>query len=141
MTRKYLPKVTLSSLFDDQLQLCKTLELPWMNNKKGKSCIPPGIYFVTKEDPIPKNDPLGRRERPYKHFRVHGVKGRGGILIHIANHTRQILGCIVPGYVFNDFDKDGIIDITQSKPALEMLVEYLPNEFYLEIGPEVPMAA
>ena len=128
--RVYLPTETLGSWYDNGNLICKTLELPWHGNKRNISCIPEGIYFVTKENPIPEDDP--RHYRPYEHFRVHDVPDRSGILIHPITYVRDLLGCTGVGSRFLDIDKDGIPDMAESKIKLQWMVENLPSEFYLK---------
>lgn len=132
LERVYLETSTPGRLYFDNTSVL-TLELPWKDNRRGVSCIPEGSYRVTKEQPIPENDPLGRKARPYVHFRLHDTGSRSGILIHTANYTRRIKGCIIPGLEHLDIDKDGVLDIAKSTPALALLVEKLPDEFTLTI--------
>ena len=56
---------------------------------------------------------------------ITGVAGRAGLRIHVANYTRQLEGCIAPGYSFTDLDKDGQLDISQSTAAYDALVDCL----------------
>ena len=74
--------------------LLRSTELPWRNNAKGSSCIPPGTYRC-----VPFNSP--------KHGRVYllqDVPGRSLIEIHVANFggdtakgwRSELLGCIAP---------------------------------------------
>lgn len=74
---------------------CKTLELPWRDNKPNISCIPPGEYIVT----IRKSPKYG------KIYWVTDVKGRSWILIHSGNYAGDVSkgfkthvnGCILLG--------------------------------------------
>lgn len=133
VVRVYLPGGTLGSLYLDGKLLCKTMELRWQGNRKGISCIPEGSYLTTKEPPIPANDPQGRKERPYWHFRIHDVPGRSGILIHKITYVKDLQGCIGVGQDFRDFNKDGVLDMAGSTLALEKLVKELPDKFTLTI--------
>lgn len=54
-----------------------------------------------------------------------GVASRSGLRIHVANYTRQLEGCIAPGFSFTDLDKDGTIDIAESTKAYDALVDCL----------------
>jgi len=90
-----------------------TVELPWANNAPEKSCIPAGTYKVAHVV-SPKYG---------KVFQVHDVPGRTHILIHSANYSRQLLGCIGIGTDHADIDKDGTMDITASKAAVEKLCD------------------
>jgi len=131
--RVKLPTETLGSLYVDGVMVCKTMELPWKENKKGISCFPEGTYRVTKEAPIPANDQKGRRERPYWHFRIHDVPGRSGILIHRISYVTGLKGCVGVGKGFKDLNDDGTLDIVRSGEGLQELVDMLPNEFELTV--------
>lgn len=102
---------------------CKTIELEYNDNKKRISCIPCGTYTVVKRT----------SEKYGNHFHITNVPNRDFILIHPANYSRQLLGCIGVGESFIDLDKDGLKDITNSKKTIEKLLEILPNEFILTI--------
>lgn len=101
----------------------KTMELEYNDNKKRISCIPPGAYIVKKR----KSDKYGN------HFHVTDVPNRDFILIHPANYSRQLLGCIAPGESFVDLDKDGLKDVTNSRKTVDKLLEIMPDEFQLII--------
>lgn len=123
-----LRRVTLASdcptygvLLSQGLPLCLTLELPWKNNVVGISCIPAGIYRVTKFKSPSKGDV----------FLLHDVPDRSMIEIHVANTVKDIQGCIGVG---RSFFNGGI---TTSRQTLEMLYDILPNECTLTvINPE-----
>ena len=90
-----------------------TLELPWLENKTSISCIPAGIY------------PLELIESPSQGlcYSVKDVPDRKYILIHVANYTRELRGCIAPAMDQKDIDKDGIVDNVSSRIALEALID------------------
>lgn len=95
-----------------------SLELPDLNNdgipdnERQKSCIPEGLYRTTLEN--------------HKKFgwcyRVHGVPGRDGVLIHSGTSFTHTLGCILPGSDQKDLNADGYLDNVSSKAALAKLV-------------------
>ena len=91
MVRTYFKEGTNGVLhliqFDKVVKICFTIELPWLENKKGISCIPEGRYELVK-----------RYSPRYKwHIHLKGVPARQLILIHPANHARKELkGCIAP---------------------------------------------
>ena len=88
-----------------------TIELEYNDNKKRISCIPSGTYIVVK-----------RTSAKYgEHFHITDVPNRDFILIHSANYSRQLLGCIGVGDAHIDLDKDGLKDITNSKNTLKKL--------------------
>lgn len=74
---------------------CKTLELPWRENQKQISCIPPGIYNVD----IRVSNKYGRV------YWVREVPNRTYILIHSGNfagdvskgYKSHVMGCILLG--------------------------------------------
>lgn len=71
----------------NDLIICFTIELPWRDNRKGKSCIPEGRYR------------LQDRWSPHlgQHIQVMNVPDRSLILIHPANDAKKELrGCIAP---------------------------------------------
>lgn len=102
----------------------KTVELKWDGNKKRISCIPVGKYKC-----VPRTSTKYKR-----HFHITNVPGRDFILIHPANYSRELLGCIGVGLTHTDIDKDGLLDVTNSKVAMEKLITFTDwKEFELEI--------
>ena len=68
---------------------CYTLELPWIGNKKNVSCIPTGQYVANVDRSVTiGGEPV---------IRLEDVPGRTGILVHVANYTREIQGCVAVG--------------------------------------------
>lgn len=116
-------KQTLGELLFNGQVIAKTLELAWNDNNNRISCIPIGIYKVVR-----------RWSKKYgNHFHVADVKGREFILIHNANYHYQLLGCIAVGRDHVDINKDGYLDVTQSKDTMSKLLKLLPIEFELII--------
>ncbi len=89
------------------VRVCYTIELPWNNNQRNRSCIPEGTYVLMK-----------RWSPKYRwHLEVTGVKNRGLVLIHPANDAmRELRGCIAPVMILNREGKG-----SQSRVALEKL--------------------
>lgn len=119
LTRNYQGSNTLGQIdvINNSNEIIDTyfsLELPWKDNKRRESCIPVGIYPIIKHT-SPK---FG------KCFWIKEVPNRSGILIHPANYTRQLLGCIAPGMNHADIDKDGDLDVTSSRKAMKGLLQY-----------------
>ena len=101
----------------------KTMELEYNDNKRRVSCIPKGTYIVKK-----------RFSNKYKyHFHITDVPNRDFILIHSANFSRQLLGCIGVGEAHIDIDGDGLKDVTYSKKTMAKLNNIMPDEFLLQI--------
>ena len=65
----------------------RTLERPWLNNAKGISSIPEGMYSVKRTI-----TPLHGQT-----WEVQNVPGRTAILIHSGNTELDIQGCILLG--------------------------------------------
>jgi hypothetical protein len=129
---KELPQI-IGSFEIDGNHICHGLELPWKDNAKSISCIPLGTYLLTKEPPIPANDPKGRKERPYWHFRFHNVPNRSGVLIHKITYVSGLKGCVGTGFATKDLNGDGLPDMLRSGDALAELVRLLPDKFNLII--------
>lgn len=74
---------------------CRTLELPWRNNRRQRSCIPSGQYRCHLVD-SPRFGLV---------YLVNGTEPRTGILIHAGNHAgdtergykSDVQGCILLG--------------------------------------------
>jgi hypothetical protein len=114
------------SFFEDGIKLifsCKTLELEVDSNQKRDDAIPRGIYQVEK-----------RWSEKYKwHFHILDVPNRSYILIHNANYSRQLLGCVAVGASHTDIDGDGLTDVTSSRTTLKRMNKILPDKFTLKI--------
>ena len=115
-------RITVSRIYQDDCTVgvlncgdfrCFTLELPDLNNQKNISCIPPGIYSTR----IIQSPSLG------KCIDVMGVNGRKYIRIHAGNYTSQIEGCLLVGDSLKDINKDGVIDVTNSKATLNKIMD------------------
>jgi hypothetical protein len=134
LERVYLPTQTLGSIYDTKGNLiCKTMELPWLENKSNVSCIPEGSYLIHKQEPS-----FGRK---YGYFRFDKVQNRGmnqvakksTILIHRITYVKDLRGCIGVGGRFVDLNKDGDPDMVDSGKKLQWMYENLPDQFILEI--------
>ena len=111
-------------LEDDFIQFeFRTLELPWLDNEKQKSCIPIGDYVVKKR----KSKKFG------DHFHIQNVIDRSYILIHQGNYYTDILGCVLVGSDIANINKDNELDVVNSKTTLKKLLKLLPFEFNLKI--------
>jgi hypothetical protein len=93
----------------------KSLELPWVANQSNISCIPADTY-----EAIPIIRPNGKWA-----LWLQSVPFRTAILIHEGKYTRHILGCILAGVNHEDMDKDGIMDVTESARAMELLKSWV----------------
>ena len=87
LERMYFPEGTNGDLSLNGKEICKTIELPWRNNKARVSCIPEGKYKIRK-----------RFSAKFKwHLELINVKNRKYILLHPANNAlKELNGCIAP---------------------------------------------
>ncbi len=91
--------------------VCQSIELKWANNARNISCVPEGVYAVSIIQHPKHGDCL----------RVDGVKGRSGILIHVANDAqKELRGCIAPVFSLTGNGKG-----QYSRLALTYIIENL----------------
>jgi len=109
---------------------CYTLELPWRNNQRNISCIPPGEYHVRKKV-SPKYG---------KVYHVQDVPNRSCILIHSGNwagdvnkgYRTHVNGCILLG--LHQGTMDGQIAVLNSRITVNRFVRHMENhDFILNI--------
>lgn len=86
-----------------------SIELPWLDNAKGVSCFAVGDYPLILE----------RSDRFDKElWEIKDTPGRSECKVHNASYVSQLEGCVAPGLSFADINKDGVIDVVNSKIAL-----------------------
>jgi hypothetical protein len=125
---KFFTKGTM--LVFDQAHLitkCVTLELPDNGNQINVSCIPEGKYTVVKYFAPSLGDC----------FYIQEVPGRTEIMIHKGNYAagmqKNTKGCILVGYMYEDINNDGYLDIVNSGITMDTLQHILPDKFELHI--------
>ena len=131
LTRTYNDQLTLGTIkvFDKQGHLtyeCKSIELPWINNRSNVSCIPEGTYPWEK---VAYSSAFN-----YQHIHIKDVPGRSGIKIHVANYVSQLRGCVAPGLTHALINRDQIPDVTSSRNALTGLLNALPERGVIQIN-------
>ena len=109
-------------LFEDYGDVAfHTLELPWQNNEKNISCIPPGDYKVD----FMAESGTGKYK---KIWWIRNVSGRSEILIHNGNFSRNTKGCILigcrAGYIHNE------PAVLNSKAALGQFYKIMGEESF-----------
>lgn len=121
---------------NDNLPICVTLENPWLNNERNKSCIPFGRYIcylhISNKFKITT-------------FMVGAVTDRSEIIFHAGNTIKDTLGCILVGRYYTEFSSESptsyrdSIELTpgvgESRLALTRMMESLDGleSFVLEI--------
>ena len=118
---------TFGQIIHDNIPVCPTVELPWKNNERSVSCIPPNRYLVT-----PYTRQSGRNA-----FLVNDVPARTSILIHIANLAAELRGCIAPGVYFKKIwtkkhQGHGVAGSTEGMNNLKAIVKGM-DRWYLTI--------
>ena len=90
-----------------------TVERPWRDNMPWESCIPFGMYTLTKID---KSKAFN-----YPHYLLEDVTGRTFIKIHVANYPSELHGCIGVGSYF----ANGAIAVCKSINAMDHIMWFL----------------
>jgi len=125
LTRVAAPQQTLGVLrHEPSGWACCTLELPWVDNKNRRSCIPPGVG----EEAITYKAKRHESSRYGECLWLPGVRGRSEILIHAGNYVSDTLGCILVGAQFMDLDGDSLTDVTSSRQTLAVLLQKIDGE-------------
>lgn len=122
ITRIYQDDCTVGILNYKGFRCC-TLELPDKNNQQDISCIPAGRYQCKKIVSPSLGDCIN----------IENVLNRTYIRIHSGNYTSQILGCVLVGDSIKDINRDGVLDVANSKNTLNKLMDLLPESFELNI--------
>ena len=123
LQRLYRDTWTDGLIFIKGVLLCRSIELRWANNERNMSCVPEGVYPVA----IIQHPKFGEC------LQVNGVKGRSGILVHVANDAqKELRGCIAPVFSLSGYGKG-----QHSRPALNYIIENLKmsgeKEHFIEI--------
>jgi len=115
LQRSYFKEGTNGVLFINALFFGFTIELPWLENIRDKSCIPEGSYILK-----------ARFSEKFKHHLVlENVDHRSLILIHPANNvSSELKGCIAPVTYLT-----GIRKGLNSKPLLDKLLSKCHQAF------------
>lgn len=122
--------------------VCHTIELPWRENRTGRSCVPSGKYLFRKFMSPKHGECLAEWDDPSTPAKE-DVPGRTDIQIHSANlagdvdkgWVSQLLGCIAPGTSVSTFkagfypaaakDQKGV---TASRAALRKLLDEVGDD-------------
>ncbi|MDQ7918269.1 DUF5675 family protein [Mesonia sp. MT50] len=87
LKRSYYPEGCNGILLLKGKKICHSIELPWRQNLKSRSCVPEGTYGLQ----------LRFSPRFKWHLQLLEVPERALILIHPANDAqRELRGCIAP---------------------------------------------
>lgn len=103
---------------------CKTLELPWHDNLRQKSCIPPGSYRCH----LTSSPKFGQA------YILTGTEPRSNVLIHSGNFAgdvdaglkSHVQGCILLGKYFGSIE--GQPAILLSRPTVRAFMAHMGGE-------------
>ena len=124
-------RATTGSMFINGVELCATLELPWVDENgdkisdKEKSCINSGVYTCKRSWYNAHN---------YEVFELQNVPNRKEVLIHRGNWLKDTKGCILLGLIRGEKDNEPCV--YQSTEAFNRFMKHLEglNEFELRIN-------
>lgn len=122
--RAYFSDCTLGRVISLSGKSVFTLELPWLGNEVGKSCIPEGIYPYRKAMSPSRGEVV---------IWIDKVPNRTNIQIHPSNETDDLLGCIAPGTSIMDYWEDAIPDVMNSSGAMARIMEEIPDTGYIKV--------
>ncbi len=124
LDRAYLTTCTMGVLSVIEREFY-TIEKPWRNNEKFKSCIPEGTYECVSytSDKFPDV------------WEIKEVPGRSDILIHDGNFEQDVEGCIAVGLLISKTYQM----VINSDKAIEMLRSILPEKFTITIKTRSPI--
>ena len=115
LVRNYFKEGTNGALFIKDTFFGFTIELPWNDNIKNKSCIPEGSYMLKARF----------SKKFHNHLILENVENRTLILIHPANDAlAELKGCIAPVSYLTGIGKG-----LYSKPLLDKLLSICHQAF------------
>lgn len=137
----FRPTATFGAFFTElDERLLETVERERDHNRASTAtrpgaCVPAGRYRCKRVNSPSQGNC----------FQLCDVPGRSYILIHSANWSKQLRGCIAPGLtrtVMNDNDPSTVDDmaVTSSKLAMKKFMDYQAavDEFWLTIVDNIP---
>lgn len=100
-----------------------TIELPWLHNRVGESCIPPAAYKAIRHE-SPRHGPS---------LWIKGVPGRSEILMHVANGPHELDGCIGVGNAYGWWPEYDEMAVWNSADTLAELLARVSDEVTIDI--------
>ena len=113
--KQTIGKLYLLNSLNEVIEEFWSLELPNKDNQRRISCIPEGVYKA-------------RKHKSPKHglsLWLQDVPNRSEILIHKGNYHTDILGCILIGSDLADINRDGYLDVINSKNSINKLMSLI----------------
>jgi len=102
-----------------------TVERPWVYNRPFESCIPTGMYALSRHDSInhPRSWAMTSETVTLKQYANMG--SRYGCLLHVGNFVTDVVGCISPGRSIAWFDGKKVQGVTNSGDTMQAIDEAL----------------
>lgn len=129
LKRAYLDNCTIGKMYFKGEFVCYTVERPWLNNEKGVSCIPAGVYSL---EPYTSSKYFDCFFLGNKNLGVGLLETfqRTYILIHPANYASELEGCIAPGLDLHP----STWGVSQSRVAMDKLRKLIKIEGITDIN-------
>jgi len=126
---------TLSRITLDGKHICFGIEQDWLNNLPFKSCIPAGKYRL-----LPYNSPkygscfvfVNEDLKVHMH-QTSDKTDRFACLIHAANYSRQLEGCLAPGSNISYNSSGDELMVGASVNARDTLFKVIRDNFIDEV--------
>lgn len=122
LKRIYYKHYTWGMIYMPDHSIIHTLELPWIDNQIGVSCIPEGQYIVDR-------DKTGRHQ--WYRLRNEEVAPRSHIEIHPANKLAQLQGCIAPCLEIKGGSKTSNPIAVDSLKACKLLLNWFGDDSFV----------
>ena len=127
----YSPWGTFGLLQVDGFE-CWVVEKPWLDNRRGLSCIPCGTYPLHK-DMHYGGDGVGGAARDYECYVVR-VPGRTHIPLHIGNFASHVQGCLALGKAPHWFSKQQTVGVPHSADTFAAFMAVLERLHPVPMG-------
>lgn len=122
LLREYRSDCTMGTVVLPSGKLIKSIERPWLYNRRNISCYPEGTYLAKWID----RSASGKFKRVWH---VQNVPNRSGILWHVGNLVRHSLGCTLPGLRHGTLG--GLPAVLSSGHALNMMRKELEGQDFI----------
>lgn len=120
--RKYEDDCTLGAIMLPSGNQLKSIERPWLDNKRNVSCYPEGTYLVKWLE----RSASGKYRRVWH---VQDVPDRSGILWHQGNLVDHSSGCTLVGVRHGDIG--GLPAVLSSKAGLNVMRKELEKKDFI----------
>lgn len=116
---------------------CKTVELPWRDNRVARSCIPEGTYRMRKRPSgVVSRTSGGRFEEGWE---ITHVPDRTWIMVHVGNTINDLDGCVAVGKAWGYVERHWAVTASRDTFAAFMQTLAEEDEHTIEIYQRFPM--